>query len=287
MTESIVQKRLAKYQIKTIEQEENALKEIAQEIILYGLSVAGLFEEAMFQGGTALRILYQLPRFSEDMDFILNEPSPQFTWKKYINSIEETCKEYGIVPTITDRSKTDNVIKKLFIKDDSFGKILNLNFKKPMNKKILIKLEIDVNPPLGSTKKIQYLDFPLDYAVVTQGMSSSFASKSHALLCRSYAKGRDWYDFLWYITQGTIPNFNLLSNAINQMGPWQGQGLNVTPNWYLNELSKKINLIDWNQAKADVERFLNERERLQLKLWHAEFFQQKIKKLGNIILGNL
>ena len=124
----IIQNRLAKYQIKSIEQKENALKEIAQEIILYGLSIAGLFEEAMFQGGTALRILYQLPRFSEDMDFILNEPSPNFTWTKYIYSIEETCKEYGIMPSIIDRSKANNAIKKLFIKDDSFGKILNLNF---------------------------------------------------------------------------------------------------------------------------------------------------------------
>lgn len=276
---SIIQNRLKSYNINTLEQEENALKEIAQEIILYGLSVAGFFEEAMFQGGTALRILHGLPRFSEDMDFILNKPSSDFNWHKYIQVIDDICIEYGIVPSILDKSKASSNIKKLFIKDDSFGKLIDLNFTHHANKKILIKLEIDVNPPLGSQKEIKYLDFPLDYSIATQDLSSSFAGKSHALLCRKYIKGRDWYDFLWYVSKKITPNFKLLSNAVEQIGPWQNQKIIVTPKWYLTEMTKKIQTINWEQAKSDVERFLNDREILQLKLWHQDFFLSKVKKL--------
>lgn len=287
MITSIIQDRFNTYQVNSLEQEENALKEIAQEIVLYGLSLAGLFEEALFQGGTALRILHQLPRFSEDMDFILNEPSSNFDWHKYIGSIEEICKEYGITPSVVDRSKANNNIKKLFIKDDSIGKLINLNFKHHAQKKITIKLEIDVNPPSGSTKEIKYLDFPLDFSVAAQDLPSGFAGKSHALLCRNYVKGRDWYDFLWYVAKGVMPNFNLLSNAINQIGPWQDKNISVTPNWYFEALSKKIKTINWEQAKADVQRFLNEREALQLKLWQEDFFLSKVEKLKSTVNDTL
>lgn len=279
MIKSIIQDRLDTYQVNHLEQEENALKEIAQEIILYSLSIAGLFEEALFQGGTSLRIIHKLPRFSEDMDFILRDKNARFDWQKYMNVIEEICKEYGIMPSISDRSKADNNIKKLFIKDDSFGQLINLHFKHHTQKKILIKLEIDVNPPAGSIAEIKYLDFPLDFSVATQDLASSFAGKSHALLCRKYVKGRDWYDFLWYVSKGIKPNLLFLSNAIDQIGPWQGKGINVTPSWYFEKLNKKIKAINWEQAKADVERFLNERESLQLKLWEESFFLSKLEKL--------
>lgn len=273
---SIIQNRLATYKINTQEQEENALKEIAQEILLYGLSLSGFFEDAMFQGGTSLRILYQLPRFSEDMDFILNKPNKDFKWSTYKEAISEVCEEYGIEPLIQDKSKTNTSIQRLFIKDDSLGKILKLNFKNLENRKILIKLEVDINPPEGSHKAIKYLDFPLDYAIVAQDLASSFASKSHALLCRTYTKGRDWYDFLWYISQRTPLNFDLLSNAINQTGPWKSKGIIIDVDWYIHELESKIQSIDWEQTKADVVRFLNERERHQLNLWCKDFFMNKL-----------
>ena len=109
------------------------------------------------------------------------------------------------------------------LKDNSIGKIIDLTFKHYANKKLIIKLEIDTNPPLGSDLEIKFLDFPLDYSIVAQNLSSNFAGKIHALLCRNYTKGRDWYDFSWYISRKVTLNFKLLTNALRQQGPWQGQ----------------------------------------------------------------
>lgn len=96
-------------------------------------------------------------------------------------------------------------------------------------------------------------------------------------------KGRDWYDFLWYISKKIIPNLVLFENAIEQKGPWENQHLKITPQWYISQLKDKIEKIDWNQAKKDVERFLNEQDRQQLTLWSKELFLDRLKKLESYI----
>ncbi len=271
--------RLNRYKLRTQEEEENALKEILQEIALYTLSTTDFFSKALFQGGTALRIFYNLPRFSEDLDFVLQSPDLSFHWEPYIHKMTECFKLFSIEPEIIDRGRADKAIQKLFLKDNSIGKMIHLKFKHHSGKKLLIKLELDVNPPSHSGADIQYLDFPLDYSVATQDLPSNFAGKCHALLCRPYIKGRDWFDFSWYIASETPINFHFLSSAIKQLGPWQDTHLIVDKYWLLEQLSLKIKTLDWDQVRQDVMRFVSPEYQASLALWSVNFFQNKIKKL--------
>ena len=275
----LIANRLAEYNVSAVE-EENALKEIIQEIMLFSLWRADFFEVAAFQGGTSLRILGGLSRFSEDMDFILREPDPAFSWKPFLESLAETCNEFGIEPEVRDKARMDQSVRKAVIKDSSIANQLNLSFmNNQSNRKLTIKLEVDCNPPAGSGFAFTYLDFPVDFEVCHQDVSSNFALKMHALLCRPYVKGRDWYDFNWYIAQGVTPNLLLLQNAIKQYGPWQGQGLVIDQKWLVNALSEKIEAIDWKDAADDVERFLKPVEQKSLSLWSERLFMSKLQKL--------
>ncbi|MCK5647908.1 MAG: nucleotidyl transferase AbiEii/AbiGii toxin family protein [Gammaproteobacteria bacterium] len=276
----LIQKHLEKYKAVGPVEEENALKEIIQEILLFSLWQSDFFEVAAFQGGTSLRILHGLPRFSEDIDFILQEPDPDFSWLPYLEGITETCKEFGIEPEALEKARIDQQVKKALIKDTSIANQLNLRFMDDLNgRKLKIKLEIDCNPPLGSDFDYSYLDFPVDFEVCHQDVSSNFSLKTHALLCHPYLKGRDWYDFSWYIAQGVTPNLLLLQNALIQYGAWEGQALNIDQDWLVGVLGEKISSIDWQAAANDVERFLKPVEQKSLSLWSERFFMNKLKNL--------
>lgn len=276
----LIQKRLAGYNAAGPVEEENALKEIVQEIVLFALWQANFFEVAAFQGGTSLRILYGLPRFSEDIDFILLEPDRAFSWQPYLENLTEACKEFGIEPEVLDKKHMDRNVKAALIKDNSITNQLNLRFmNNQSNRTLKIKLEIDCNPPAGSDFDYAYLDFPVDFEVCHQDMSSNFSLKTHALLCRGYLKGRDWYDFNWYIAQGIKPNLLLLQNALIQYGPWKGEAMDIDQDWLINALKEKIISINWNEAADDVSRFLNPIEQKGLLVWNERFF---MSKLGNL-----
>ena len=278
----LIQQRLDSYQATNPVQEEQAIKEIIQEIALYALWRADFFEVAVFQGGTSLRILNRLPRFSEDLDFMLKQPDPDFEWEGYLKQLLAVFEEYGLMSEALPKGRMEQRIKKAIIKDNSVTNQLNLSFYQGhMDQKITIKLEIDVEPPAESGFEYTYLDFPTDFEVCHQDLGSNFALKIHALLCRGFLKGRDWYDFSWYIRQGVSPNLPHLRNALLQFGLWQGQGdLEVSLPWLKEVLQKKISEIDWRQAAADVERFLPASEQKSLSLWSERFFTQKLSGLS-------
>ena len=280
----LIKNRLAEYKVSSPIEEENALKEIVQEIILFALWQADFFEVAAFQGETSLRILHGLTRFSEDIDFILLEPDPGFLWQPYLDKLAEICQEFGIEPEALDKNRMDRNVKTALIKDNSIANQLNLSFiNNNKGQKLKIKLEIDCNPPAGSGFEYTYLDFPVDFEVGHQDMSSNFALKTHALLCRPYLKGRDWYDFNWYIAQGVIPNLLLLQNALIQYGPWKGKDLDVDREWLVKALTEKIASINWKDAAEDVERFLKPVEQKSLKLWSENFYMSKLNKLDELL----
>ena len=276
----LIQRRLDDYKAANPVEEEQAIKEILQEIALYGLWRAAFFEVAAFQGGTSLRILHKLPRFSEDLDFILKEPDPEFAWSSYLDWLLEGLQEFGLKSEVLDKSHMDQRVKKAVLKDNSIANQLNLAFYRgPAGQKLNIKLEIDINPPKGSGYEYTYLDFPLDFEVCHQDLSSNFALKIHALLCRTYLKGRDWYDFSWYVTQKIRPNLLHLQAALFQFGPWAGQPITVDGAWLRNAMLEKVAAVNWQEAAADVERFLNATERRSLQLWSERFFRSKVENL--------
>lgn len=277
----IIRNKLAGYKAVTPLEEENALKEILQEIALYALWRAQFFEVAVFQGGTSLRILHGLPRFSEDLDFMLVSPDSKFDWSPYLAKLRSTFEEFGLMSEVSSKDDMDRRIRKAIIKDNSIANQLNLSFqKRDMRQKIKIKLEIDIAPPAHSNDAYTYLDFPLDFEVRHQDLSSNFALKIHALLCRGFLKGRDWYDFSWYITNGISPNLRHLEAALKQAGPWADQqDLTVTLTWLESTLTETIKSIDWGAAKQDVTRFLRPAEAQSLTLWNDRFFLSKLSKL--------
>lgn len=275
----LIQQRLESYQAANPVEESQALKEIMQEIILYCLWRSDFFSVAAFQGGTCLRILHQLPRFSEDLDFILKAPNKKFLWQSTLAKMTTSLAEFGLKTEVLDKSKMDRNIREALLKDNSIGQQLNLRFFEGSGRPIKIKLEIDVNPPSGSGFEYSFLDFPLDFEVCHQDLSSNFALKLHALLCRPYVKGRDWYDFGWYIRQRILPNLNLLATALDQFGLWQGKIPTVTYDWLESALLEKIAVIDWAATAKDVERFLGSTEKHSLKLWSQPFFASKVADL--------
>lgn len=278
----IIQQKLDTYHVSNPVEEEQATKEIMQEIALYGLWRAGFFEVAAFQGGTSLRILHGLPRFSEDLDFMLQTPDPAFDWSGYLDKLLECFEEYGLQSEALPKGSMERAVRTAVLKNNSFVNQLNLQFYKGhADRKITIKLEVDANPPADSGLDYAYLDFPTDFEVCHQDLPSNFALKIHALLCRPYLKGRDWYDFNWYIRKDVSPNLPHLQCALVQYGPWEGQDdLIIDKSWLREELQKKIDSIEWKEAAADVAPFLKLGEQESLKLWEARFFSAKLKQLA-------
>jgi predicted nucleotidyltransferase component of viral defense system len=276
----LIQKRLISCNAKSTLEEEHVIKEILQDIALYGLWRTGFFDIATFQGGTRLRILHGMTRFSEDLNFILKKSNPFFSWPDYLKGMTSCFEEFGLKSEVLNKSRMDQRIKKALIKDNSICNQLNLSFfRGNSTKKQKIKLEIDVDPPKNSRFEYSYLDFPLDFEVCHQDLSSNFALKIHALLCRPFLKGRDWYDFSWYVKQGVQPNLPHLQSALFQWGPWKGQQTFVDLIWLRHALAEKIELIDWQDAAVDVERFLTPQEQHSLKLWSTRFFLHKVEQI--------
>ena len=284
MSVQMIQQRLLNYNCKTDIEEQQAIREITQEVVLAALGRGDFFKQALFQGGTCLRIFYGLNRFSEDMNFILRETNPDFQLKDHVKHLTDELAAYGYNIEITDRDKADVTVKKVFLKDDSLGKVIDLrhaNQAGPMAK-IRIKLEVDTNPPAGSGHELKYLDFPFVSSVAVQDRPSLFAGKLHALLCREYIKGRDWYDFIWYTGNRTGINYAFLTSAINQLGPWQGQSITVDKAWLLSELERKIVSMNWKQAAEDVRRFVRVAEQPSLDLWSKDLFLGQLDKLRRV-----
>ena len=282
MSVKMIQDRLDGYGCHSSLEEEHALREITQEIVLAALGRTDFFQKVGFQGGTCLRIFHGLNRFSEDLDFALQKPDASFSLKPYLNALGKELLAYGYGLEMEDRSKVDQAVRLAFIKDDSLGNLLRLNYKPASGplRKLRIKLEVDTNPPGGAMFETKYMDFPFPSAACVFDLPSLFAGKVHALLCREYLKGRDWYDFVWYTARRTPVNCVMLSAALTQMGPWKGHQVQADRAWCVEQLRRKIEATDWKHAREDVRRFVKPNELPSLDLWCRDFFLAQTDKLA-------
>jgi predicted nucleotidyltransferase component of viral defense system len=278
----MIQDRMDGYGCRSTLEEEQALREITQEIVLAALGRTDFSQMAGFQGGTCLRIFYGLNRFSEDLDFALQRPDASFGLKPYLDVLAKELAAYGYGLEMDDRSKVAQAVRMAFVKDDSLGNLLRLNYKPATGplRKLRIKLEVDTNPPAGGSFETKYLDFPFPSAVCVFDLPSLFAGKLHALLCREYLKGRDWYDFIWYTARKTPVNYAMLSSALDQMGPWKGKHAQADRNWCVQQLRARIEALDWKQGRQDVRHFVKPNELPSLDLWSREFFLGQCYKLA-------
>lgn len=265
---SAINSMLEKYACKTIEEHRNALKEIVQEISLLGLYRCGFFNRAAFYGGTALRIFYGLDRFSEDLDFSLIEADPNFRLKDFLKPLEDELGSFGFEMQVEEKRKGDtqlHLIKIAAIRPPVSG----LN----PDEKLRVKIEIDTDPPGKANFEIKYQLLPVPFSVRLFDASSLFAGKIHALLCRSWqnrVKGRDFYDYAWYLSRSIPLNIQHLQARLEQTGHLQRKKLE--PKLLIEMLDERFGTIDFTKAKEDVKAFVSNQE--SLELWSADFFRQ-------------
>ena len=283
---NIIEQMLYKYDIKNTNDEINALKEIIQEIVLSGLSRGNFFNEAAFYGGTALRIFYNLDRFSENLDFALLEPNKDFDISKYFNYIQKELKAYGINLNITTKEKSfDSNITSAFLKDDTLELILKFfpseeeHKYNQILKNLKIKLKVDINPPMGATYEDKYKLLPSPHQIKLYDKESLFAGKIHAILCRGWnnrVKGRDLYDYIFFLASDTKVNIELLKNKLIE-----SNYIIEKEKFDINELKKiiinKFEKIDYTKAVEDVKPFIKNID--NLNLWNKEFFIEITNKL--------
>lgn len=276
----VIQKKLELYDPKDSVEELNAIKEITQELVLYGLQKAGLFKEASFLGGTCLRIIHDLDRFSEDLDFSTKVENSDFNLDPFLEKAMDIMGPYGYHLSIDQKDLSGKAVKSRFLKDDSIKKVLTFKHFQNESQKIKIKVEVDTRPPEGAVEMVSFIDFPTDFSISTYDLPSLMSGKLHALLCRPFVKGRDWYDFTWYVKKQVSPNLNLLAKALYQMGPWQEKDIGVDIDFVKQVLSERALSLDWNEVKSDVKVFLSKDKADEVEeLWGINFFETKINKL--------
>ena len=292
MTHPALIKMLEKYDLTNSNSSYDALREILQEIVLLGLYDAGFFKHAAFYGGTALRILHNLPRFSEDLDFSLLENNRDFKLKPYEEAIISTLKSFGFDVTIEIKEKNNSsAIASAFVKGNTIEHLLNINAPKDITNKIhrdqavKIKLEVDTNPPLEfETANVIRLT-PRPFSINAFSLPSLYAGKMHAILCRAWStrpKGRDWYDLVWYIANDVELDSLHLKARLSQSCKYLEEN-NIQIPSELNKqtikelLLQRIETLDVEKAKNDVQPFIKDIR--EIELWSKEFFVAVIENM--------
>lgn len=282
----VIRRMLVKYKTNNDADVERALKEILQEITLLGLWRGKFFEHAAFYGGTALRILYGLDRFSEDLDFTLLDNKRPFTWSLFEKNVIEELSSYGFeVSFIKKKKQFETAIQSAFLKTNTRNAFLKVEAKGFLSNRInhdsliRIKVEIDSNPTLGFDIEPIYLREPLPVSIRAVKESSLFAGKTHAALYRAWqnrVKGRDWYDLVWFLRRGIPLNSYYLEECMRTSGKLSNDE-SLTEDKVKQLLSSRIEEIDLNVAKRDVFPFL--KDPIELDAWSVDFFRYWINQL--------
>jgi predicted nucleotidyltransferase component of viral defense system len=276
MNTSIFENMLSRYEMRTKDERANAIHEVMQQIALAGLHKAGFFNKAAFYGGTCLRIFHGLQRFSEDMDFSLLQADEDFRLENYFKPIIAEFKALGREVIITRKEKkTQTNVESAFLKDNT--EIYNLAFS--TEKHVKIKIEVDTQPPAGFTTEHKLLLLPFSFMVRCYTLPDLFAGKMHALLFRNWktrVKGRDWYDFEWYIRNNVKLNFSHLQKRAAQINSIKNE--EFTPETFKNLLQERILKTDISSVKNDVRPFLKNPQ--EMEIWSTEYFLQLVEMIN-------
>ena len=283
---STINEMINLYNPKSLNENKAVLREILQSIVLIGLSRADFFNKASFYGGTALRIFYGLNRYSEDLDFTLNEKDDSFSLEPYIESIKNVASSYGIELDINIKKKEIKTpVESAFAKLNTYQTFINLKINDELaqllhkDENIKVKFEIDVNPAIGFNVESKWIDMPEFANVIVLDEPSLFAGKLHAIICRNYkntVKGRDYYDFLFYIRKRIRPNLNYLRNKLIESGKVK-ENDKFDVDTLKVMLKDRFETVDFNQVKTDAERFVFNNE--DLSYYSKELFIEMINKL--------
>lgn len=281
-----LEQMLQAYSVESLYDRKNAMKEILQEIVLCGLSRAGFFKKAAFYGGTALRIFHGLDRFSEDLDFSLETKNPAFELSEYFPILEKEVRSFGLNVTVSEKMKAnDSHIRSAFLKGNTKEHLLlfygNEQIAGSVAKAeaVKIKFEVDVDPPKYAAFEHQYRLLPSPYEIKLYDMPSLFAGKIHAVLARAWRnriKGRDLYDYVFYLSRDAAVNLAHLRERLIDSGYIRKEDP-CTLDDIKRMLHERFDAINFSQAKQDVEPFIHNTSALDI--WNAEFFKQITEKL--------
>lgn len=285
-----LKRMLERYELNSLQDFKNATKEIIQEITLLGLWRAKFFEKAAFYGGTALRILHQLDRFSEDLDFTLLSPSNDFDIKDYEKAVEEELASLGFQTRVEKKVKQRlSAVDSAFIKLNTVQHLLLIGLPEEICKGMhqdevmKIRFEIDTDPPEDkATTENRLLLLPIPFSVKTYRIEDLFAGKAHAALCREWkgrVKGRDWYDLIWFVSRKFSLNLAYLEGRMRQSGYWT-LPRELTHDDVQILFEKKIESLDIASAKDDVINFIKDGR--SLDLWSKDFFRHIAKEIKTV-----
>jgi predicted nucleotidyltransferase component of viral defense system len=278
MNEAIA-RMLERYDLSTRDGSLHALREILQEVALLGLWRAKFFEHAAFYGGTALRILHGLDRFSEDLDFTLITPKPEFDLSAYMRALRAELASLGFEVSLEVKNKTKlSRIRSAFLKADTRRLLIAISAKQRIvdtiarNQNIPIRLEIDVTPPDSFETESRYVFQPIPFALRVCTLPDLFAGKMHAVLCRGWkhrVKGRDWYDFVWFAANHPVLRLRHLEARMRQSGHWPEKAT-LDEASFRQTLLTRIEKLDVKSARAEVLPFLRNPD--AASVWSVDFF---------------
>jgi len=281
MKDAILQ-LVERFSPQSLDEYDTALKEIIQRICLLGLWRAKFYEHAAFYGGTALRLLHGLDRFSEDLDFSLLSPRPDFRLQPYFQAVHKELQSFGIESEITEKDKTDSPVATAFVKSNTrlhrlrIGLPERLAGQVPANQALKVRFEVDTDPPPGFSTEIRYLLQPVPFSVRTFTPGDLFAGKMHAVLCRKWGrrvKGRDWYDLVWFVGQDIALNLDHLTFRMRQTGHWPMESP-LSREALRKMLRRAIDELDIQGAKRDVHPFVQDSSKLDV--WSVDFFSSLV-----------
>ena len=285
MNEAIRQ-MLQPYTCRSRDDYTNALREILQDLALLGLWRAKFFEHAAFYGGTALRILHGLDRFSEDLDFSLLKPNPAFSLLPFGDALRRELTSFGFEVDFEVREKkTETRIESAFLKTTTLQQFIVIEAhaavlgEQHAHEQLKIKLEVDTDPPSGFATESKPLLTPIPFAVNCYCLPDLFAGKMHAILCRKWkqrVKGRDWYDLVWYLARHPALRLSHLEQRMRQSGDWR-ETRPLTRDDLMQALIRRIETLPVNQAREEVARFVRDRD--ALAIWSQDFFRQIINRI--------
>lgn len=274
-----IERMLGKYDIKSVDKANHALKEVIQEVVLQILSQTDFFQHAAFYGGTALRIFYGLNRFSEDMDFSLQSLEPDFSLQKYLPVLEQGLHSFGFIMQAQEKQKQQgSPVQSAFLKGNTRIHLLHITALPfpysgvPSNALLSMKVEIDTNQPPGAQYETKFRLLPQPYSVVLYDKPSLFAGKLHALLCRNWkhrGKGRNFYDYVWYLQEHIPVNLEHLQARMHQSGHWDSER-SLSLLIVIDLLEQRFTEVDYESVKADVSPFIPNAN--VLDIWSKEFF---------------
>jgi hypothetical protein len=286
--DDVILQMLKDYDCHSRDDYKSALKEITQEIALLGLWRAKFFEKGLFYGGTTLRILYKLNRFSENLDFSLLKPEPKFTLEPYLQAIRQELNAFGFEAEIESKVKNANSqIDSAFIKAGTLVQFVNAKVPESIssqlqsNELLKIKVEVDKDPPQEFAVEVKDVLRPIPFQVKTMTRESLFAGKMHAVLARKWqtrAKGRDYFDMIWYIGREVACDLNHLRQRLTQSGNLEPEQP-LTSRDLASMLEAKFKALDIDAIKKDVSPFLKPRDRASLEMWSKEFFLRLVPKI--------